>query len=132
MKNLKYQKFIFIFIFILSIDKSFEQFCTDTYCTINTDTGSNTYSIERNSYTNSIKYRPKYLQTDDNTGRVSCHDCPEISIGSIYSIDANGNCYVGQCPEGGKILELYIYFTIYSISYGEQIDPSIFSIVFSK
>ena len=105
MKNLKYQKFIFIFIFILSIDKSFEQFCTDTYCTINTDTGSNTYSIKRNSYTNSIKYRPKYLQTDDNTGRVSCHDCPEISIGSIYSIDANGNCYVGQCPEGGKILD---------------------------
>ena len=60
MKNLKYQKFIIIFIFILSLDKSIEDFCGLSSCTIYGNT--NTYSVEVASYDTSI-VRPKYIQT---------------------------------------------------------------------
>ena len=101
MKNLKYQKFIIIFIFILSLDKSIEDFCGLSSCTIYGNT--NTYSVEVASYDTSI-VRPKYIQTG-NTNTISCYLCPAISPESIYTIDANGNCFVGQCPDGGKILD---------------------------
>ena len=96
MKKLIFQKFIFILIFILFPNKSIQDICSQDYCTI----GTNTYSINANSYTDTIEYRPKY----NYGGSISCLSCPGIKKESYYTINESGNCVANIC-EGDKIID---------------------------
>ena len=107
MKKLIFQKFIFILIFILFPIKSIQDICSQDYCTI----GTNTYSINANSYTDTIEYRPKY----NYGGSISCLSCPGIKKESYYTINESGNCVANIC-EGDKISEIFVLISCVTTS----------------
>ena len=103
MKKLKILKFIFTFVFLLFHNILTLDFCSETSCTISDGTSTYSYSVQKWSYSDS-NVRPKYIQ-DSRTGSIECHRCSGISQNSIYTIDIYGQCLVGHCEEGGKILD---------------------------
>ena len=73
MKKLTFQKLIYIFIFILCLNKTNENFCTQASCNMN----GIDYSIEAILYTDGNGVRSKFNSYNDDN--IDCYNCPGIS-----------------------------------------------------
>ena len=98
MKKLEFRKLIFIFIFILCLNKTNENFCTQASCNMN----GIDYSIEAILYTDGNGVRSKFNSYNDDI--IQCYECPGISPSSFYFIREDGSCLITEC-DGGKIIE---------------------------
>ena len=95
MKQIKnHHIIIFLFIFLLNLEYSKCEDCSNTYCN-----NANGYSCS-NSGTQTCPYncKPKYIEGDG-----TCHDCNGISPSTYYTIKSDGTCSPDECL-GDKII----------------------------
>ena len=86
-----HQKFIFIFIILISLEYSkCQSVCSSSSCTSSENGLSCGSSCDSNC-------KPKY-------GSDKCYDCTGITNGDYYTINQNGDCLINVC-RGDKIIE---------------------------